>query len=246
MGRFLTPPKIALLVLAQIYIKGSVPPSGAAKVLDILLSGILFDANPSERVSIHEDDSILSIERALAGQPSVVPGKTVWDIFLKHLWAIDCADGLEWFISEMTQHLGKTREELLKDRDEGIPPEPPGKVVRASPLGMFIRRCSIEYMKIQFQENIAIWIDLVSYRMPTKNAFMRRHPQSIRNAFDSTLADFDVDSTHPLAGIMYRPLLDKAAGYGTITNTYDAEKLLEFQVSEMQSKTAQLILLEGY
>lgn len=237
MGRFLTPSKIALLVLAQVYVKGSIPLSGTVKVLNVLISRILFDANDSGEFLRQQDgESILDLERALAGQQSVMPGRTVWDLFLKSLWTIDCADALEWFVSEMPSLLAKTREEMLKERDEGVPPEPTGKIVRTSPLGAFIRRCALEYLRLQFQDSAGLWMDFVAYRMPTKGAFTRKNPHALRNAFDVNLADIGVDVSHPLAAIMFRPLLDRVEEQGKVSSTYDSERLMEFQVSEMQSK----------
>lgn len=237
MGRFLTPSKIALLVLAQVYIKGSIPFSGAAHVLRFLLSRILFDTEGSDlNLSRENVDSVLDIQRSLEREPSIVPGRTVWDLFLKYMWAIDCADALEWFISEMPQYLCKTREEMLKDRDEGLPPGPSGKIIRTSPLGLFIRRCSIEYMKPQFQESMTLWLEFVEYRMPTKPSFARRNPHLIRNAFDSVLTDLNIDLSHPIAGITLRPLVDNTEIQYKAYSVYDSEKLMEFQVSEMQSE----------
>ena len=96
MGRFLTPSKITLLVLAQIYCKGSVPFSGTAHVLHLLLSNVLLDQKSLNETSTRiNDESILDFEQALAGQASVVTGRSVWDVLLKDVWMIDCLDGLE-------------------------------------------------------------------------------------------------------------------------------------------------------
>lgn len=237
MGRFLTPSKIALLVLAQIYIKGLIPFASTGQVLRFLLSRILFDADASDRDIFSEDvGSVSDIEHSLFDQPSVVPGRSIWDLFLKYIWAIDCADALEWFISDMSQYLGKSREELLKGRDEGLTPEPNTKVVRTSPLGLFIRRCAIEYMKPQFQESMVLWLEFVGYRMPTKASFARRNPQLVRNTFDSVLSDLEIDYNHPVAGIVLRPLIENMESECKPYSIYDSEKLMEFQVSEMQSE----------
>lgn len=237
MGRFLTPSKIALLVLAQIYTKGSIPFSGTARVLDVLISRILLDASEPHLHEHRQDQgSILDLEKALSGQHSAIPGRTVWDILLKDLWAIDCADALDWLISETSSQLIKTREELLKERDEGLPSHPGGRVIRTSPLGAFIRRCSLEYLRLQFQDSTSLWLDFVAYRLPSKAAFTKKSPRSLRNAFDINLADLDIDLSHPLASIIFRPLLHDAEDSQKSFSTYDSEKLMEFQVSEMQSK----------
>lgn len=238
MGRYLTPSKIALLVLAVIYTEGVVPLSGTATVLNLLISRILIDSSSSsELLEQYGHGSILDLERALAGQPSGIPGRTVWDLLLKRLWAIDCADALNTFVSNLPSLLAKTREQLLKERDEGVSPEPVGRIVRTSPLGVFIRRCCLEYMRLQFQDSVAIWMDLIAYRMPTKTAYTRKNPHVLHNALDTNLADMGIDSSHPLATIMFRSLVDTVADDTSKTlSTYDVEKLMEFQVSEMQSK----------
>ncbi|KAK5950315.1 APC5 protein [Knufia fluminis] len=236
MGRFLTPSKIALLVLAQIYSKGSIPLCSNAKVLNVLISRILLDPSDSEELlRQHDGNTILDLERALTGQASVIPGRTVWDLLLKGLWAIDCADALDWFITEAPSLLGKTRDELLKERDEGLPPQPAGKIVRTSALGVFIRRCSLEYLRLQFQDSTALWMDLIAYRMPTKGAFARKNPNALRSAFDCNLADLELDVSNPLTGIMFRRMLGDVETQQKAYSTHESEKLMEFQVSEMQS-----------
>lgn len=237
MGRFLTPSKIALLVLAQIYSKGSIPLCSNAKVLNVLISRTLLDPSDSEELlRQHDGNTILDLERALTGQASVIPGRTVWDLLLKGLWAIDCADALDWFITEVPSLLGKTRDELLKERDEGLPPQPAGKIVRTSALGVFIRRCSLEYLRLQFQDSTALWMDLIAYRMPTKRAFTRKNPNALRSAFDCNLADLELDVSNPLTGIMFRRMLGDVETQQKAYSTHESEKLMEFQVSEMQSK----------
>lgn len=238
MGRFLTPSKIALLVLAQVYLKELIASTATADVLQILLAAILFDTDSlGRRQSLNPFDTICDVEQSLSGCASIMPGRTVWDLFLKHLWEIDCADALEWFITELSQYLGKSREDLLKDRDEGLPTEVKGKVVRTSPLGVFIRRCSIEYLKPQFQESTALWLEFVKYRMPTKSAFVRKNPHLLRNSFDSVLSEFKLDHSHELAGLILRPLVTEQPLHDRSFSIFDSEKLMEFQVSEMQSKS---------
>lgn len=237
MGRFLTPSKIAILVLARIYTEGSVPLPGTSLVLNVILSRILPDSEESaELLEIHAKDSILDIERGLAGQPSAVPGRTVWDLLLKKLWEIDCADNLDAFITNLPQLLGKTRDQLLKERDEGLRPTSAGRIVRTSPLGLFIRRCCLEYNRLQFQDSVAVWMDFVAYRMPTKGAFTRKNPRAAPNSFDVNLSEMGVESSHPLAGIMFRSIIESSGTHKNAYSNTDAERLMEFQVSELQSQ----------
>lgn len=237
MGRFLTPAKIVLLALAQIYLKSDVTWPSTSAILHVLISRIVLDATESDELLLNQDgDSILDLEQALAGQQSIIPGRGVWDLLLKRIWKITCSDGLDDFISALPHLLGKTRDQLLQERDEGIASGPAGRVIRTSPLGAFIRRCSLEWHRLQFHDSIAIWTDFVAYRMPSKAAFVRRNPRALQNAFDANFEDFGIDLSHPLASMMYRPLLEDAEQINSLAINHDTEKLMEFQVSEMQSR----------
>lgn len=244
MGRFLTPSKITVLVLALVYTENLIPLLGTPLVLDLLLAKILPESvDSSDLLEAYAKDSILDFERSLAGQPSAVPGRTVWDLLLKRLWTIDCADALDAFITNLPQLLGKTRDQLLKERNEGLPASPAGKIVRTSPLGAFIRRCYLEYNRLQFQDSVTVWMDLVAYRMPTKGAYARKNPHSLQNAFDVNFSEMEIDISHPLTGIMFRPLIESLENQKSAYSNADAEKLMEFQVSELQSKAIDEIIL---
>lgn len=237
MGRFVTPSKVVILILARLYLRNSVPFSGTTKVLDVLMSKILPDASDrDDSVRQQDGEDILDLEKALSREQSAIPGRSIWDLLLKDIWTIDCVDALDDFITQTPLLLGKTREDLLRERDEGVVPEPAGKVVRTSPLGTFIRRCSLEYVRLQFQDSVALWTDFIAYRMPSKAAFTRKNPHALRNAFDINLADLGIDISHPLASLMYRSLIDDGDTTQKFASTYDVEKLMEFQVSEMQGK----------
>lgn len=237
MGRFLTPSKIAILILAQIYSEGLIPLPGTSVVLQCILSRVLPDSDEAaELLESHAKDSILEIERELAGQPSAVPGRTVWDLLLKKGWEIDCADALDAFISNLKLLLAKSRDQLLRERDEGLPTIPAGKIVRTSPLGFFIRRCCLEYNRLQFQDTVTVWIDFVAYRMPTKGAFTRKNPRLLPNAFDVNLSEMGIESSHPLAGIVFRSIIENSGNPRNAYSNTDAERLMEFQVSELQSQ----------
>lgn len=232
MGSFLTPAKITLLVLIVVYSDGIVPVSQNIAFLSFITQSIL--PEPEDSVTQSDtDQSIHDFEQGLNGQISSVPGRTIWDLLLKRLWALDCAAALDEFIDHLPLLLDKTREQLLRERDEGIAPEPAGKIQRTSPFGVFIRRCYLEYTKMQFQDSVAVWLEFVSYRLPTKQAFDRKNPHEARHALDVNLQDLQIDASHPLAGIVFRPLVDQQQSDRAFSSQ-DVEKLMEFQVSEMQ------------
>ena len=243
MARYLTPSKVALLSLVAVYAEGEVPNSAIIPVLSFLASHLLpFDPSRSSDHATGQDGSntisIKDFEIATSTLASSIPGRTVWDLFLKRIWQIDCADSLEEFFAAISSILVKTREEQQIDRNNGIFPEP-GRVFlsRSSPLGTFVRRAQLEYTRLQFHDSVALWRRFIKYRMPTYHAWAKRNPLDIQAAVDINLVELGLDLTSPLTKTVYGDLGDGSLEEGGIS-TKDIERLLEFQVGEMQSNSS--------
>ncbi|KAJ9620342.1 APC5 protein [Knufia peltigerae] len=260
MGRFLTPAKITLLVLAYLYTEDDVVPSSAAtNVLRFLLKNVLPAADKASSgttLASQDPDEFLPVsvfESELSCHDSARPGRTLYDLLLRHLWSINCAHSLDAFITNLPCLLAKTREQILRDRERREQPPPPssseepeenvhGRILGTSPLGAFIRRCHLEYIRLQFQDSIALWQDFISYRLPTRQAFEKKHPlDSSTSGLDANLSEMNIDSSHPIARIMYARLAEgreeeeeKPPHYHGVFSIQDVEKLMEFQVAEMQ------------
>ncbi|KAK4941372.1 APC5 protein [Elasticomyces elasticus] len=242
MGRYLTPAKVTLLVVALIYAEDLVPTSAATAVLTFLLNHITPTSKASE--TSPEGDTrtdhalpVSLFESTLAPHPSAWrPGRSLYDLLLRRLWTIDCSHALDAFITNLPCLLTKTREQILRERETGEESDQPhGRILRTSPLGAFIRRCHLEYARLQFQDSIALWQDFISYRLPTRQAFERKNPADARTGLDLNLAQMQLDSTHPLAQLMYGRLAENDQDHGSETfSIYDVEKLMEFQVAELQ------------
>ena len=240
MTRYLTPSKVALLALITVYTEGVVPNSAIVPVLSFLVSQLLpLDPSKSaDQVSNPGDHTIPieDFERVTSSLQSSVPGRTIWDIFLKRLWLIDCFDILEEFITSLSDILVKSREELIRDRNHGIAPDPrPNRLGRASPLGAFVRRAQLEYTKLQFDDAVELWTAFVGYRMSTYRAWAKRHPRASQSIVDGNLADLGVDLASPLAKVVYGEA-ESGNQIKTGMSMKDIERLLEFQVGELQSK----------
>ncbi|RMZ86831.1 hypothetical protein DV736_g5944, partial [Chaetothyriales sp. CBS 134916] len=244
MGRYLTPSKVALLALGLLYHEGVVPISESTFVLSFLLAQILPDSKHA--ASAFEDlEHILPVsvfETTLSKHASIMPGRTISDLLLKRLWAIDCSDALDKFFQMLPAVLAKSRDQMLMERETGVMMAEGtyGRIVRTSPLGAFIRRCHLEFTRLQFQDAVALWQGFIIYRAPTRQQFERKNPPDGRNLLDTNLSELQIDTSHPLAHIMYGLLLeaDEQLRYGY--STHDIEKLMEFQVSEMQRLGARL------
>jgi anaphase-promoting complex subunit 5 len=240
MARYLTPSKIALLTLIVLYTEDVVPVSEVVSVLSFLSSQIITDRYKSSHQPLNPDASYVTkiedFEMALASLSSAVPGRTLWDLFLKKLWSIDCSHALDQLTSHALSQVTKSREQLQREREEGIPPEPSGRIARTSPLGAFVRRTHLEYTRLQFSDAATLWQKYILYRKPTSVAFEKKNPLDGKSSLDVNLSDLQLDSSHPIAQMLYGGLDDVDGEVEGFTSTHDVERLMEFQVSELQSK----------
>lgn len=256
MSRYLTPAKVGLLVLIELYVEEAIPSDAVVPVLSFIASHMIgYDPNgPStsqatrwtkaERavslvVSIKDFEKLLSSYPLLTG----LPGKRLWDQFLNNLWGIDSLHALEDFFANLSSMFPRSKEELRK---EGLDPDEPElgvKLSHNSPLGAFIRRARLEYQRLQFHDCTELWKDFVRYRQPTSHYQKRKNPDFSRYSFDNVLLrgeleDWDVDKVAGLASVAYGDML---AGDRTGTlpvSLEDVENLLDFQIEQMQSKAA--------
>ena len=109
------------------------------------------------------------------------------------------------------------------------------RLSRYSPLGLFVRRAQLEFTRLQFHDSVKLWKALVKYRLPTYRAWARKNPPDEQGAIDANLIDIGESSSALLMPVMYGNM-DDDSEYDRIVSTKDVERLLEFQVGEMQSK----------
>jgi anaphase-promoting complex subunit 5 len=239
MTRYLTPWRISLLCLITVYTDGAVPNSSAIHVLSFLTSG-LFPLDPADKQwEKHYLPSITELEEVLSGHQSSVPGRTLWDLFLKKIWSLDSLDALEEFFSDVLPSLlSKTREQLMQDRDNGLAPEDEGmRLSRSSPLGAFVRRAYLEYTRLQFHDSVKLWSGFVKYRLPTYHMWARRNPYHEQAPIDVNL----LESNSYLSQVVYGNIEDDEEEEGVVS-VKDAERLVEFQVGELQSRSLLALL----
>ncbi|KAH8121137.1 hypothetical protein FP744_10002089 [Trichoderma asperellum] len=252
MARYLTPAKIGLLVLTELYVEEAIPSDAVVPVLSFIASHAMgYDPNgPStsqaarwtkaERavslvVSIKDFEKLLSSYPFLMG----LPGKRLWDQFLNKLWGIDSLHALGEFFEHLLLTLSKTKEELRK---EGLDPDEPElgvKLTHNSPLGAFVRRARLEYQRLRFHDCTELWKDFVRYRQPTSHYQKRKNPEFGRYSFDQVLQrgeleDWDVDKVASLASVAYGDMLTGDRTGGLPVSIDDVENLLDFQIEQMQ------------
>jgi anaphase-promoting complex subunit 5 len=237
MTRYLTPWRVSLLCLVTLYTDGVVPNSSAIHVLSFLTAGLFPLDAADKQWKEHYMPTIAELEECLSGHESAVPGRTLWDLFLKRLWAIDSLDALETFcVDAIPSLLAKSREELIYERDHGIAPEADDRMrlSRSSPLGAFVRRAHMEYTKLQFHDAVKLWSGFVKYRLPTYSYWSRRHRGAEKIAIDANLRNLGLDSTSHLSQVVYGNMEDDEDDKGEVS-VKDSERLVEFQVGELQS-----------
>jgi len=256
MARFLTPSKIGLLALIELYTDGNVPISSTIPILSFIVHQLLpFSHGQSKSANITPSQplpfilDVKAFETLLTAHASAsgLPGRTLWDHFLKKLWDIESLDALHVFFDRRTHLLAKTREELKKDAEAGIPTPPPDMILlsRTSPLGTFIRRAQVEFERLRFSDAVALWATLKNWRRETRTYWARRSGGLNRWAGDSALVDaqeeWGAEETEMLELVAFGESSLEVPQEGCIS-TDDVEKLLEFQVEQMQSQSPHAIL----
>jgi len=260
MSRYLTPAKIGLLSLIELYVEGAVPNDAICPIIDFLASHLLDcdlqnapDVNPAQRWKKAESSislvvSIRDFEKLLVAWPAAdkIPGSRLWDRFLEKLWGIDSLDGLHGFFDWLPNLLVKTKEELRRMAELGeAPPGPEQGIMfllgRNSPFGAFIRKAHLEFTRMQFCHAVELWKMLVRYRQPTAAYWRRRHPQHGRLSFDSVLEagghEWGINKTMELAvGAYGNMLLAGDHEKALPVSTDDVEGLLEWQIEQIQSE----------
>lgn len=255
MSRYLTPAKIGLLALIDVYVSGAVPNDAAVPVLHFVASHLIDSVLPTRPraavdrwqkaaaaaavlTSIYEFEQILSPH----GAATALPGRRLWDVFLKELWRIDSLDALHRFLAEdLRLLLVPTREErrLAAENGEELPSDDAVRLVPNSPLGAFVRRAQLEFSRLSFQKAAELWASFVKYRQPTATYWRRRNSGIDGLAFDSVLLAGQHEwgsAVHDLAEVVYGGLRRHLQGGPPDASTEDIEMLLEFQVNQIQSE----------
>lgn len=251
MTRFLTPSKIGLLALIELYTDAVVPTASTITVLSFVINQLLpatlksqlRDPASTPSSSLPFILNLKSFETLLAPHSAAtgLPGRSLWDHFLTKLWLIDSLDALHIFFTRRTNLLARSRDELRKDAEMGVPSPPQDLIYlsKTSPFGNFVRRSKVEFDRLAFNDAQALWTSFVRWRAESKAYIARRNGVQGRWAGDKALAEgqeeWGIEATEMLELVAYgHPSLEDAEGGGVSTD--DIEKLLEFQVEQMQSE----------
>ena len=233
MSRYLTPSKVGLLALVSIYVEDVVPTAATIPILSFILSNLL-PINTANPVSSGRKPAlrIEDFENAVSSHASSIPGRTIWDLLLKRFWEINSFDALHLFFDSLKTLLARTREEETHAAEDGTLHDGPQiRLSWTSPLGAFVRRAQLEFVRLQLDDSIALWKSFIVYRDPTLPSWRRRNPNASRLSFDAQLGDCaNLQINELLYGDNAEVVLRDVSA-----STDDMESLLEFQIEQMQS-----------
>ena len=238
MSRYLTPSKIGLLALISLYTDSFIPSAATIPILSFVVSHLLpIDScqDNTSRSNFSLTLPINSLQQSTIGHPSSIPGRTVWDLLLNDLWKLNSFDALHLFFDKLSLLLEKSYEgqdsqELNASRLRRT------LLSRSSPLGAFVRRSQLEFTRLQFHDGITLWKSLIAYRSPTIASWRRRHPGASAS-IDVNLQEESIASEGSIRNVIYGDI-DSLSLKHTNTSSGDVEKLLEFQVDQMQSTSS--------
>lgn len=269
MARYLTPAKIGLLALIELYAEEAVTADAILPVLSFITSHLLDTTAAAAAAATATSPSsspwqkaertanlvidIREFEKVLAPHPVVLgmPGRRLWDSFLQKLWEIGSLDAMHEFFSRLRLLLQPTKEELRRIAEEtGVAPDedPPGSGIRlckTSVFGIFVRRCQLEFARLRFHDAADLWKSFVKYRQPTAQYLRKKNPSFERLSFDHVLlvGELEDPGFEDLAAAVYGDGLAGSSAGSFPISTDDLEGLLEFQVEQMQSKLAVVLIL---
>ncbi|KAK6189261.1 hypothetical protein LQW54_013457 [Pestalotiopsis sp. IQ-011] len=251
MSRFLTPAKVGLLALIELYVEKAVPISATVDVLSFVTSHLIDSdttryANNSSHwaraestvrlvISIADFEKVLSPHAAASG----IPGRSLWYVFLDKLWKINSLDALHEFFERRGDLLARTKEEQRREAEMGIEPPSPETIVlsRNSPFGAFVRKAQLEFNRLRFEHAYELWKDFVKYRQTTAAYYRKKTPSFQRLSFDNVLLEGEHawgEGLDAIANVAYGDMLRDDPNSTLPVSTDDIEKLLEFQIEQMQ------------
>ncbi|OAL57027.1 hypothetical protein IQ07DRAFT_582293 [Pyrenochaeta sp. DS3sAY3a] len=232
--RYLTAQKISLLVLTRLYCDSALPSSATIPVLSFILANNIPSVTSSARSRYSPNSapenaafSIDSFEDVLQGHASSMPGRTLLDLFLKHMWEMSSFDALHDLfdaLQELTSPPPQgTQDAEVSDRIY---------LSKSSPLGAFVRRARLEFTRLQFDDSIKLWSSFVRYRAPTAQ-WTKRIAGTASGGVDVVVSEMGLKPGDDAYEVAYGHLeVEEEEGEGM--SLEDLDRILDFQLDRLQ------------
>lgn len=236
MIRFLTPSKIGLLALIDLYTDSAVPNDAIIQVLSFITSQLIPQPiselnSPSQSTS---STLLLSdFEDVTKDFKATMPGGTLHDAFLQKLWAINNLHALHEFFRELSKVLMRTRAQVQADSKTVEVAKDKILISRVSPLGVFVRRAQLEFVRLQFDDSMKLWVSFTKFREASETQWEKQRPSASMSDLDSNLHALNLGPDSRLVQVIY-PNLNDGSDYEPELSTEEMERLLDFQVEKLQ------------
>ncbi|CAD0086781.1 unnamed protein product [Aureobasidium vineae] len=230
MSRFLTPSKICILLLVQLYRDGNVPSKSTIPLLSFISKHTIHRSplNTSNQNPL-TPPSIEDFELLLGSHESAVPGRSLYHLFVDHLWAIHDFVTFTAFLQDQTSVTASLEEQAEGSKAKFV-------CSPTSPIGQFARRCHLESVRLQFSDAYQLWEDLVVFREPTKSNYVERNPKSPYASHYPDAASANLlqpDQANASAILLDR--MNKQDGRPVVPSSLDdVEKVMHFQLGQLQ------------
>lgn len=166
MSRYLSPAKICIVVLIDVYHHHEAQPADIIHLLSFISQYILrksHSASDEKEAANLQSLTLNSFESLLTPLTSNFPGRSLYDVFLRYLWALSSLEKLDELFE-------KSRSADSDAPSNCLPITP------TSPIGQFLRRCHLEFVRLQFSDSQQLWEDLTIFREPSWPAWASRNP----------------------------------------------------------------------
>lgn len=156
-----------------------------------------------------------------------MPGRTLLDLFLKHMWEMNSFDALHALFDS------------IKDLIDAPPPgTQDGEVLdriylsKTSPLGIFVRRAHLEFTRLQFDDSMKLWSSFIRYRAPTAQ-WTKRLAGLASGGVDMVVAEMGLRPGDDVYEIAYGHLEDEEEDTEGVSLD-DLDRILDFQLDRLQ------------
>lgn len=240
MPRYLTAQKISLLVLVKLYCNSDFPPSAKIPILSFIVSFSIPPAVSYARAAHSSDEhsrslSIEAFDNVLHSHASGMPGRTLMDVFLKHMWEINSFDALNDLFDNIDQLLVRPKQPSPDVSSEDLQDQV--ILSKTSPLGVFVRKTKLEFTRLQFDDSMKLWSEFIKYRAPTSQ-WTKRLAGLASSGVDRNAAEMSLCPGDSLYDVAYGALAKEGEDQNMSVDDFD--RMLEFQLDKLQRESIHL------
>lgn len=171
--------------------------------------------------------SIRQFQDLLQSHASTMPGRTLLDDVLKHLWQMSSVDSLFGLFDGLGDLFDPPKSQISDEDDHRRIQLSP-----TSPLGSFVRRARLEFARLPFDDIVHLWCTFITYRAPTA-LWKNRVAGTTLSSVDQVATEMELGQDDDLFQITYGRLVE-GVNVPVLPSVDDLERVLEFQLDKLQ------------